>query len=495
MRNSLILISVLALSGCVTLPPMKQIKPDFPTAWPTETGQAQAAESVAADWWKAYHDPALDALMAEALAHNRDLALAAARIEEVRANLGLAKANLYPEVGIDGNVGRSRVTGKGNMPAGSELTNNNFKLNLQAAWEVDLWGRYREASAAARADLLATEFARHGIQSSLTSAVAQSYFGLAALDANLKLAQDTLVNRREAVKLQRLRFEGGVSSELILRQAEAEAASIEVSLAQLAQQVRQQELVLAILLGRDPRALMQASVARSASLFQLALSPAIAAIIPAGLPSDLLLRRPDLRQAEQKLLSSQARIREAGAAIYPNLSLTAHLGSESKALSDLFTSPASIWGLAAGISQTIFNAGRTEAAVNAAGARQDQALIAYEQAVQTAFKEVLDALISHRQARETGLAEADRTKALKRAAELAELRFQNGISNYLEVLDARRNLFQAEQGGIEARLLQLVATANLFKAMGGGWDAEAETKTELKAGLDAETHATEKRTP
>ena len=469
MRNSLILISLLALSGCVTLPPMKQIKPDLPIAWPTETSQGSVVDNVAADWWKAYNDPALDALMAEALAHNRDLSLAAARIEEVRANLGLTESNRYPEVGIDGNIGRSRVTGKGNMPVGSELTNNNFKLNLQAAWEVDLWGRYREASTAARADLLATEFARHGIQSSLTSAVAQSYFGLAALDANLKLAQDTLANRHEAVKLQRLRFEGGVSSELLLRQAEAEAASIEVSLAQLAQQVRQQELALAVLLGRDPRALMQASVTRGASLFQLALPPAI----PAGLPSDLLLRRPDLRQAEQKLLSSQARIREAGAAIYPNLSLTAHLGSESKALSDLFTSPASIWGLAAGISQTIFNAGRTEAAVNAAGARQDQALIAYEQAVQTAFKEVLDALISHRQARETGIAEADRTKALKRAAELADLRFQNGVSNYLEVLDARRNLFQAEQGGIEARYAQLIATANLFKAMGGGWEAEA----------------------
>ena len=192
--------------------------------------------------------------------------------------------------------------------------------------------------------------------------------------------------------------------------------------------------------------------------------------IPAGLPSDLLQRRPDLRQAEQNLLASQARIREAGAAIYPNLSLTANLGTESKALADLFSGPAGIWGLAAGLSQTLFNAGRTEAAVQAAGARQDQALIAYEQAVQVAFKEVLDALVAHRQAREIGLAEADRTTALKRAAELADLRFQNGVSNYLEALDARRNLFQAEQGGIEARRAQLAATADLFKALGGGWE-------------------------
>lgn len=465
MRKSLILLVAMAmpiaLSGCVTLPEMKQLKADLPASW--QDGKPQ--ETVAADWWKAYNDPALDALMAEALAHNRDLKLAAARIEEVRANLGLADADRYPELQIGGNAGRSRVTGKGNMPPGTPLVNNNFKLNLQAVWEVDLWGRYREASAAARADLLASEYARRGIQSSLTSTVAQSYFSLAALDAGNRLVQDTLANRREAVALQRLRFEGGVASELALRQAEAELASVAISLAQLGQQVRQQELALAVLLGREPRSIMEGTLSRGARLAEITLPPAV----PAGLPSDLLLRRPDLRQAEQKLLSTQARIREAGAAIYPNLSLTANLGTESKALADLFSGPAGIWGLAAGFSQTLLNAGRTEAAIKAADARQDQALIAYEQSLQVAFKEVLDALILHRQARETGEEEVRRVGALKRAAELAELRYQNGVSNYLEVLDARRNLFQAEQGGIEARRMQLAATAYLFKALGGGW--------------------------
>jgi multidrug efflux system outer membrane protein len=464
MRKSLILLVAMAmpiaLSGCVTLPEMKQLKADLPASW--QDGKPQ--ETVAADWWKAYNDPALDALMAEALAHNRDLKLAAARIEEVRANLGLADADRYPEVQVGGNVGRNRVTSKGTMPVTSP-TNNNFKLNLQAAWEVDLWGRYREASAAARADLLASEFARRGIQSSLTSTVAQSYFSLAALDAGTRLVQDTLANRREAVALQRLRFEGGVASELALRQAEAELASVAISLAQLGQQVRQQELGLAVLLGREPRSIMEGTLSRGARLAEITLPPAV----PAGLPSDLLLRRPDLRQAEQKLLSTQARIREAGAAIYPNLSLTANLGTESKALADLFSGPAGFWGLAAGLSQTLFNAGRTEAAIKAADARQDQALIAYEQSLQVAFKEVLDALILHRQARETGEEEVRRLGALKRAAELAELRYQNGVSNYLEVLDARRNLFQAEQGGIEARRMQLAATAYLFMALGGGW--------------------------
>jgi multidrug efflux system outer membrane protein len=465
MRKSLLLLTLLTLAGCVSVPPMKQINPELPAAWQEAGSSGNPPAKVAAEWWKAYNDPVLDQLMAEALEHNRDVLLAAARISEVRANLGLADADRYPEVQIAGNIGRSKNTGKGNTPASVPLTNNNFKLDLQAAWELDLWGRYKEASAAARGDLLASEFARSGVQSSLTGTVAQSYFALAALDANLALTQKTLNNRQEAVKLQRLRFENGISSELVLRQAEAELAGIATSQAQLIQQLRQQELALAVLLGREPRSLAQVSVARGTPLFKLSMPP----VVPAGLPSDLLLRRPDLRQAEQKLLSSQARIRETAAAIYPNLSLTANLGSESKALSDLFSGPAGIWGLAAGFTQTLFNAGRTKAAVNAAGARQDQALIAYEQAVQVAFQEVYDALIAHRQAREIGDAEVLRVKSLKRAAELADLRFQNGVTNYLEALDAQRALYQAEQGSIEARRAQLAASANLNKALGGGW--------------------------
>lgn len=468
MRKNLLLIPILALAGCTSLPPMKQLDMELPSTWATTENTRAAIETpanVAAEWWKAYNDTALDALMSEALAHNRDVQLAAARIEEARSSLGLTEADRYPNLQLAGNVGRSRSTGKGNMPAGTPLINNNFKLDLQSAWELDLWGRYREASAAARADLLASEFARLGVQSSLTGAVAQSYFALAALDANRKLAQDTLENRRAAVELQRLRHTGGVTSELVVRQAEAELKGVEASLIQLEQQIRQQELALALLLGREPRLIMQPDIARGAALFELTMPPAV----PAGLPSELLQRRPDLRQAEQKLLASQARIRETGAAIYPNLSLTAHLGSESKSLSDLFSGPANIWGLAMGLSQSLFNAGRTEAALQTAGARQDQALIAYEQTLQTAFKEVLDALIVHRQARESSVTEAERIKTLKRATELADLRFQNGVSNYLEVLDAQRTLFQAEQGGIEARRAQLAASASLFKALGGGW--------------------------
>ena len=271
---------------------------------------------------------------------------------------------------------------------------------------------------------------------------------------------------RAALDLQRLRFDNGISSELDLRQAEAELAATDASIAQLAQSVREQELALAQLLGRSPRAIVEQQVARGAGLNELGEPPAI----PAGLPSELLARRPDLRQAEQNLLAAQARISEAKAALFPDLSLTGNFGSESRRLADLFSGPATIWGLTAGLVQTVFNAGRTEAGIQAADARQTQALVGYEQAVQQAFREVLDALVAHRQARELGAADQRRASALARTLELADLRYRNGVDNYLQVLDAQRNLYQAQQSAIDARRAQLAASADLIKALGGGWN-------------------------
>jgi multidrug efflux system outer membrane protein len=328
-----------------------------------------------------------------------------------------------------------------------------------------LWGRYRAATKAARADLLATEYAREVVRLSLTSDVAKGYFALRSLDAQLELARQTRDNRKGAVDLQRLRFDNGVSSELDLRQAEAEVAATEAVIARLTQSVRQQELALAQLLGRSPRAIVEQTVARGAALAKLNEPPAV----PAGLPSELLARRPDLRQAEQGLLSAQARIGEAKAALFPELSLTGFLGSESKHLADLFSGPATIWGLTAGLVQTVFNAGRTEAGIQAADARQTEALVGYDKAVQQAFREVLDALVAHRQAAEVGVADQRRVAALARALELADLRYQNGVDNYLQVLDAQRNLYQAQQDTIDARRAELAAAADLIKSLGGGW--------------------------
>lgn len=458
------LIVLLALSGCITLPQTRQADLPLPDAWP----QGQAEARIAPDWWTAFHDPVLDRLMAEALAHNDDLKLAAARILEARANLGLARADQYPEAEVSADVSRTRRTERGSMPVPGNPINDTWNVTASAAYELDLWGRYRQATAAARADLLATEYAREVVRQTLTHDLANGYFALRALEAQARLSRDTRDNRRQAVELQRLRTQGGVAPELDLKQAEAELAGTEVDLARLEQQMRQSEHALALLLGRSPKELVQGAIDPGKPLAELDQPPAV----PAGLPSGLLRQRPDLRQAEAQLAAAQARIAEARAAIYPDLKLTAYLGSESKALSDLFSGPATLWGLTAGLVQTVFNAGRTESAVQAAAARQEQTLVGYEKSVRVAFREVLDALVAHRQAREVGEAEAKRAAALTRAAELAGLRYQNGVASYLEVLDAQRNLYQAEQARIDARRAQLVAVASLGKAMGGGWEAE-----------------------
>lgn len=471
MRKTLIALALLSLAGCTAMPSLRTLSVDMPAAWPQKAGQP--ADQIAPDWWKAFGDPQLDALIQEALAYNADIRLAAARIEEARANLGLARADEAVQVQAAAEASRSRMTQRGAMPAPGSPVNNTYQAQLQAAYELDLWGRYREASNAARAELLASEFGRDVVRVSLTGTVAQGYFALRALDAQLELVEQTRANRLAAVDLQRLRQDAGVSSELELRQAQAELAALETSKAQLAQAVGQQELALAVLAGRSPRALMESPVSRGHSLQALAEAPAV----PTGLPSDLLTRRPDLRQAEQNLLASHARIKEAKAALYPDLSLTAYLGSESKALSDLFSGPAAIWGLTASLVQSLLNGGRTEAALQARDARQTQALIAYEQAVRQAFREVLDALVAHRQARELAEAEGRRAEALTGALALADLRYRNGLSNYLTVLDAQRNLLQAELNRIDARRAQLSAAANLAKALGGGWHSPPAMET------------------
>lgn len=462
-----------SLAGCAALPTLRQPSPDLPKAWPagaTPATQEQAPRL--ADWWTRFNDPALNRLIDEALAHNGDLLLAAARIEEARASLGLREADRRPEALLGAGIERSRATEKGSFPPPNPI-NNNFQVNAQVAYEADLWGRYRQASAAARADLLATEYAREVIRGSLAADVAQAWFQIAALDAALRLNEETLDNRREALDLRRLRFDAGIEAELPLRQAEAELASVESSRAELERQLRQQENALALLLGRSPRGLTEAPLDRGQVLDALTPPPAI----PAGLPADLLARRPDIRQAEQRLAGAEARVRATQAAIYPTLSLTANLGSESKSLSDLFSGPASIWGLGASLAQTLYNAGRTEAALKGDAARHEQALLDYEQTLRVAFREVLDALIASRQAREAEAAESRRVEALSRAAELAGLRYQNGVSNYLEVLDAQRGRYQAEQNRVDARRARLAAAATLFKALGGGWEESARAST------------------
>lgn len=466
MHKALVIIALLTLSGCISLPTLRQPAVELPVTPPaTTTSSTSIMANTQEHWWTLYADPDLDQLMQEALDHNADLQLAAARIEEARANLALEEGARDPTLQAGLGASRTRASGANSFTPPT-LISNKLQVGLQGSYEVDWWGQYRNASLAARSDLLASRMGREVVRSELTALTARTWFRLRNLDAQLKLADQTLANRRQWLALQQLRQQVGELSELELRQAEVDLAAIEASRTQRVRAISQQENALAVLLGRAPRQMAESGLPRAQCLPK-------APDVPDGLPSDLLTRRPDIRQAEAELAAAEARIDEAKSAIWPSLSLTANLGSESKALSKLFSGPAMVWGLAASLTQTLYNAGRTEAALQARAARREQALTGYEQAVRMAFQETLDALVAVRQSRELAAAETRRVTSQRRATELAGLRYQNGMYSQIDLLDAQSSLYQAELDVLSADLDRLTATVDLFKALGGGFQATA----------------------
>jgi multidrug efflux system outer membrane protein len=403
----------------------------------------------------------------EALAHNSDFALAIARVDEARAQLGVTRADQLP--GVNGKVDASRNRISERSPTffpGIEQRYTDLNASLNASWEIDFWGKYRRATEAARADLLASESNRDAVRLTLIADVSRGYFNLRSLDAQVAVTQQTVATRLESLALQRKRFEAGVSSELELRQVEAETAAAQALLPSLETQLAQQETALSVLLGRSPREIIGSPPERGAAIEALTVPPAV----PAGLPSDLLERRPDLQEAEQRLVAANARIGVAKAAYYPSISLTGIFGAESTTLADLFISPARVWQFSASAAQMVFDAGRTRSQVKAATARQQQALAQYQSAIQNAFKDTLDALVAQRKARETFEAEQVRVAALQKALDLARLRYENGVSSLLDVLDSERGLLAAQLNRVEAQRTQLTATTDLFQALGGGWE-------------------------
>jgi multidrug efflux system outer membrane protein len=452
------------LSGCMAVgPDYVRPKIDTPDVWPGEKAEAP----VPVQWWRSYNDPVLDKMVEEALAHNTDLALAIARVDEARAQLGVTRADQVPGVSAGADASRNRISERSpTFFPGIKPKYTDLNTSLNASWEIDLWGKYRRATEASRADLLATEFNREAVRLALISEVSRGYFNLRSLDAQVAVTRQTVETRLAALALQRKRFEAGVASELELRQVEAETAAAQALLPSLETQLAQQETALSVLLGRSPRAIVGALPERGTAIEALTVPPAV----PAGLPSDLLERRPDLQEAEQRLVAANARIGVAKAAYYPSISLTGLLGVESATLADLFTSAARLWQFSASAAQTVFDAGRTSSQVKSAQARQRQALVQYQSAIQNAFKDTLDALVAQRKARETLEADQARVAALQKALELAQLRYNNGVSSLLDVLDAQRGLLDAQLSQVEAQRAQLAATADLFKALGGGWE-------------------------
>ena len=453
-------IVLLLAAGCAVQPDYQRPELELPQAWKETAPQPAAAEP----WWQVYGDPALARLIEEALAGNTDVLVAAARVDEARALLGEAGAALRPEVGANASAGRSRASAvTGLLPPGTPRERDNYRATLDVSYEIDVFGRLRAASDAARAELVASEAVRDAVRLALTARMASGYYGLLALDAQVELTRRALVLREESLGLQRRRREAGVISDYDLRQLEAEAATLRAQLPPLERDREIEEAALAALLGRSPRAVFDDPLPR---IVQAADAPS-AVVVPQGLPSELLLRRPDLVEAEQRLVAANARVAVARSAHFPSIRLTGFLGSESAELSDLFTGPAGIWGAVASLAQPIYAGGRLRAQREAAEARERVALAQYQGAVRNAFREVRQALAAQVRARESFEAQSARVAALEETLRLARLRYASGIASQLDVLDAERGLLAAQTARIEALRAQRAAVADLYRALGG----------------------------
>ena len=457
----LLLPLVLGVAGCVNQPKYDRPPVELPTEW------KQTAPRFAEDgrWWRIYQDAELEKVVDEALKGNADLLIAAARVDEARALLGESNSLFWPSIDAQAGVSRQQVsTRTATSFPGVPREYSNHRAVLSVSYELDLFGRLRANAAAARHELEASEASREAVRLALAAQATRSYFALRALDEQVALTRKTVSLREEALDLQRKRLRGGVISEFELRQLEAETAVVRAQLPPLEREREREEVALAVLLGRSPRSVFQDGVAIKAVFDETPGAP----VLPAGMPSELLLRRPDLVEAERALASANARVAQARAEMFPSISLTAFLGSESAALANLFSGgQAATWQIAAGLTQPIFQGGRLQARREAATARERAALVQYEQAIRSAFGEVRTALIAQARARESYDAESARAAALTETLRLARLRYQNGVASQLDVIDAERGLLQAQIARIDALRLYRLSVADLFRALGG----------------------------
>jgi multidrug efflux system outer membrane protein len=472
LRRLVAILAALSLPACSTLGPYQRPGLTLPEKYPGAAGAGApggTGGAIADAWWKEFGDPALDALVDEALLANQDLRAAAARVAEARALVGIVGADRYPHINAFLSASRSKISPEtAQLPPSVPDTTSRIRAAGELSFELDFWRRLQRLTDAARADLLATEEGRRTVRLGLVAGVASAYYDLLAFDQGLAIARDTVTTREGAVRLQQARFDAGTISELDLAQAQADLAGAEAAVPILERQVREIENRLAVLLGRIGGTIPRREAPADATAGVAGPLPGI----PEGLPSDLLARRPDVVAAEQRVIAAHARIAAARAAYFPRLALTGSGGSESKELSSLFTSGTSIWGIALGLVQPIFRAGQTRAEIAAARAREDAAVAVYAKALQSAFAEVEDALAARATTAVERAAQLRRVEALGRARRLALLRYEAGDSSYLEVLDADRNLFRAQLELIYARRGEIQSLVTLFKALGGGFEIE-----------------------
>jgi NodT family efflux transporter outer membrane factor (OMF) lipoprotein len=452
-----------AASGCTLGPDYKR-----PIVATPDTFRGDAAPGASSlgdvQWLELFQDPTLTQLVGTSLEQNFDVRIAAERVLQARAAYGITRADEWPTVGVSADVVGTRVSQAGANRAvrpGDDADVAYGQAGFNLGWELDVWGRLRRLSEAARAEYLATEEARHGIVTTLVADVTSTYLALRALDLQHEIAARTRDVATDGLRLTEARRDRGVAMSLDVRQAEQLLYTARAQLASIEREVALTEHALTLLLGQFP-----GDVPRGLPLEALRRAPAI----PAGLPSALLERRPDIRQAEQQLVAANARIGAAKAEFFPRISLTGFLGVQSRALSDLLTGPARTWTAAAGATAPIFDAGRTRGNVRLAEAIQRELVLQYQRTIYNAFREVSDALAVHAKVSEERAEQERLVETLQASVELSTRRYQGGVDNYLQVLDAQRNLFQGELDLARLRLREATAIVELYRALGGGWE-------------------------
>jgi len=463
MRRTLLIawtsfVALLA-TGCTVGPDYVRPAAPMPEAWRID--YPQAADVANTRWWEQFGDPVLTALIDEALVNNKDLAIAAARVDAFIGRLDTTRAQFYPQANYSADASRNRTTrvGASPLPPDASPYYTLYQGALGANWQVDLFGRVRRQTESAQAQVYASEQGRRGVVLSVVTSVAASYIALRALDRQLEISQQTARNYAETQRLFDLQHKGGVVSKLELAQVESQYQQALAAIPALEEQIAAQENLIAVLLGRAPYA-----IPRGKSLAELT-APAI----PAGLPSSLLERRPDILQAEQALIAANADIGAAKAQYFPQLSLTGTLGSVSAAFGNFLTGPASTWTVLAGLTGPIFTAGSIAGQVHTAEAGTREAVANYQSTILTALRETNDALVGTIKKQREAQAQALRVTSLREYARLGRVRFNNGYASYLEVLYAENELFGAELTAVNSSSERYTQLVNVYKALGGGW--------------------------
>ena len=448
------------LTSCMMGPKYKRPAVNVPQDYRTpEPQQAAVASSLGnEEWWQVYQDPVLTQLIHTAIAQNYDARIAAARVLEAQAQVGITRANQLPSANVGADVFSERNAKVTNLFPAYQV--NGGELNLSVIWNLDFWGKYRRQTDAARAQLLATEWGQRAVISSLVANVATAYFQLRALDSELEISKRTFATRQQSLQLTQVLERHGGGSGLDVSQAEQLVYTASETIPDLERQIQQQENVLSVLLGENPE-----SIPRGRALTE----QPVPQNIPAGLPSELLERRPDVREAEEYMVAANAQIGVAKAAFFPNVSLTGLGGLESNALHQFITQPSEMWSSAVSVSQPVFEGGALRSGLKLARANWQESVLSYQQTVQNSLEQVSNALIASQKNREFREQQEMLTGAAQRTDQLSEVLYKNGGASYLQVLTSETNYFSAELNLVQAQFNERLALVQLYQSLGGGW--------------------------